>query len=887
MTACVNKKHSRRVAAAVSASLVGALTLGAAPAVVLAQPEAGVEQQFVSADGAFANAEVVNISFSQGGDTVSTPGTDTDGDYQFVYERNHAVALRAVRLKVTSSVQSHPDFTVDATEEDSQFDIAYYERGEDGKPAEGAQPITDDIINVGEYVAVITAKEGSTYGQGSVYITFDITPRPLTGIEVKGERDSVYDAEAKSLTFWMDVDGKAGKEQLYDPTDIEVTWIKTGGDTSEKYQYDEVVDQGTYRALVKAAPGSNYAGTVELDTQLVNVDPLNLGGTSPVQPDHYVYIPDIFKTGDQPGTADLDGIYIDGQYHGKGSAIMKKLKMTLTPDTDVWYKNDHYKFEVAEATKDDPNIDGQYTMNAYKVGELAKWQYKGKALSDHQEIVVSAAEGNFNDNLITATDAEGKPQTVVKEAVYDANGVDVNYPKTVGSTGKYWWEVPGDYVAIYRVNTTANYELGGQVIVNVKVWADAVNADASATVSYGGKVVTSISETYNGSDLAKQITLDVKDSKGNPLTRDTDYTVSFYNADGDQVREVKNAGTYTMKVTSNTYKLSGTTEMTITISPLKIGAIDSDKLISTQFGVAGAEYEYLPWTKAGYAVKGEGDVQGLGLFYLDEDEKEVWLVTDRLVNDVVKVVITNSEGEVVDKITDEGAYTLSFVARNDDAKNNYVMPADLVIECIKDGKVADKDGNKVNHVKFVDVRYTDYFANAVAKVSDKGWMNGYKNTSVFGALDNLSRGQVATVLYNMAGGASLKVEGSYSDLWGYETGFSDVDGKAYYARAIAWAKQSGVVNGYADGTFHPDQAVTRQEFACMLANYAKKFDKSYEAPSADAMDEMSDAAQVADFAKTSVAWAVENGIIGNSGYVAPGANIIRADAACMVYNYAE
>ena len=35
MTACVNKKHSRRVAAAVSASLVGALTLGAAPAVVM------------------------------------------------------------------------------------------------------------------------------------------------------------------------------------------------------------------------------------------------------------------------------------------------------------------------------------------------------------------------------------------------------------------------------------------------------------------------------------------------------------------------------------------------------------------------------------------------------------------------------------------------------------------------------------------------------------------------------------------------------------------------------------------------------------------------------------------------------------------------------------
>ena len=50
---------------------------------------------------------------------------------------------------------------------------------------------------------------------------------------------------------------------------------------------------------------------------------------------------------------------------------------------------------------------------------------------------------------------------------------------------------------------------------------------------------------------------------------------------------------------------------------------------------------------------------------------------------------------------------------------------------------------------------------------------------------------------------------------------------------------------------------------------------------------MSDAEQVADFAKDSVAWAVENGILGNSGYVAAGSTIIRADAACMVYNYAK
>ena len=257
--------------------------------------------------------------------------------------------------------------------------------------------------------------------------------------------------------------------------------------------------------------------------------------------------------------------------------------------------------------------------------------------------------------------------------------------------------------------------------------------------------------------------------------------------------------------------------------------------------------------------------------------------------DVYKVTIVNEDGEEVKKITDEGVYTIKFENRNADAQNNYPALADITVTCIKDGKVLDEDGNWVlSHTLFSDVTYRDYFADPVAWVNSKRFMTGYGKTRVFGAYDSLSRGQVACVLYNMAVAHNKVDESSlkYNELFGYDTGFSDVNGKAYYAKAIAWAAQAGVVNGYADGTFHADQAVTRQEFACMLANYAKAYG-TYEAASADALDEMSDADQVADFAKDSVAWAVENGILGNSGYVAAGSTIIRADAACMVYNYAK
>ena len=72
----------------------------------------------------------------------------------------------------------------------------------------------------------------------------------------------------------------------------------------------------------------------------------------------------------------------------------------------------------------------------------------------------------------------------------------------------------------------------------------------------------------------------------------------------------------------------------------------------------------------------------------------------------------------------------------------------------------------------------------------------------------------------------------------------------------------------------------------MMANFASKYDKGYEAADTDALDAVSDGAQVAEWAKESVAWAVENGIMGNAGSVWPGQNIKRADAAGMVFLYA-
>ena len=294
--------------------------------------------------------------------------------------------------------------------------------------------------------------------------------------------------------------------------------------------------------------------------------------------------------------------------------------------------------------------------------------------------------------------------------------------------------------------------------------------------------------------------------------------------------------------------------------------------------------EYLPWREKGVSLN------GLGLVYLPAGAEDVPSSWEPFPMTEVKATILDSEGNKIDKIVDEGVYTVHFEARNDDAANNYVVPADFTVTCIKDGgTLAGGYGDGTdNHLKFRDVAYTDYIANAVDKVSNKKFMTGYKGTKLFGSYDNLNRGQMAIVLYNMAKADGKMSENGlqYTQLGGYITGFEDVDGNEYYAKAIAWARLAGVVNGYDETHFGPEDTITREQFAAMIMNYERKFG-DYEQADASVLDDFDDASGVSSWATNAVAWGVENGILGNGGFLGAQSDIIRADAACMVYNYVK
>lgn len=169
-----------------------------------------------------------------------------------------------------------------------------------------------------------------------------------------------------------------------------------------------------------------------------------------------------------------------------------------------------------------------------------------------------------------------------------------------------------------------------------------------------------------------------------------------------------------------------------------------------------------------------------------------------------------------------------------------------------------------------------------------GYMNGYGNGS-FGPEDGLTRGQAACLIYNMAGGASslLKTEIAGNDSVGYFS-FTDVPPKAYYAKAVAWAKAAGIVNGYGGtGNFDPDRAVTREQLACMLWGYAKAAGSSTVSGVnvSQALASKKDGASVSGWARDGVGWAVANRIMGNAGLINPASGVSRAEAVAMAVNY--
>ena len=172
---------------------------------------------------------------------------------------------------------------------------------------------------------------------------------------------------------------------------------------------------------------------------------------------------------------------------------------------------------------------------------------------------------------------------------------------------------------------------------------------------------------------------------------------------------------------------------------------------------------------------------------------------------------------------------------------------------------------------FTDVSVNDWFYDAVKWAHEAGAMNGYDD-GTFGPYDKMERSQMAAVLYNMEGSPSA----DRSALAGY----IDV-ADTWYTDAVAWAVGEGVIGGYGNGTFGPDDLTTREQLVTVL------WRMEGEPVGTGDLADYPDGGDTSEFAVAAMEWATGAGVINGSattGNINPTGELTRAEAATILMN---
>lgn len=115
--------------------------------------------------------------------------------------------------------------------------------------------------------------------------------------------------------------------------------------------------------------------------------------------------------------------------------------------------------------------------------------------------------------------------------------------------------------------------------------------------------------------------------------------------------------------------------------------------------------------------------------------------------------------------------------------------------------------------------------------------------------------------------------------------FTDVESGMYYTDAVAWASSKGIVTGYGDGTFLPNKAISREEMAAMLYRYASY--KGYDVTGIKDLGGYSDAGSVSSYAVEALQWATGAGLVTDmgDGTLSPTGLASRAQIATILMRF--
>ena len=818
---------NRKAALAVTAGLVGALTLGGAAVAVpaaYADSAAGAELTSVKPGVTVkANNGYGSPVELKDGNTVTFPAGSSQ--YLNITDVEGAADYKVKYLEFKSGSYAPIDPVGDKTEL-TDADAAEWFDQDRGTVTAGR---TDN----GKKYAVEVTANGAT---ATYYFAY----------AEQAETYTVYNADDDSTTFTYDgsavnVEIKNSKGQVV-ANNNNIIFYDADGKLASGETGDAPVWAGTYTAKMNNGESVSFT-----------IDKLDLSKASVSLPDYSL----------EDNASDIPANPSDFiAKSGLPAASVKVTKVT-NPDKGSVFSR---ALVGAYTVKFGGNGSAEANASVTGTGSYTYYVLDNKIPGNAQygttgaPYVINTSDGQSFDPSKVKFIAGGK--------TYSGDQIEVTYK--LGSKKVEASELTknGTYTVNVRLKpfTQNDQFVGGTGSFTVSVRAAGINADEGVTFKYDGKIVADTLDasgdvkkaglvvTYDGSDFLKSVSTEVADSDGKVYEAGKDYKV-VVTKDGKEVDKIVDAGEYKVTVEPVTVlDIAGNWTLTVQVDQAQIGSLKDFTNTATVLDAV--------------AYTGSA-IEAPQAQYLDGDS---YKALDPALYEVSNV--RDSSGKAVKEIKDAGTYTVR-VNLTDAAAGNY--------------KLADRDFTvQVSKFDtfFQDVAAPEWYAKPVAQAKVNGYVNGISGTQLFAPKADITRADAVCILFNMAGGDSLDGdwEFSYTDGFGYKTGFSDVDGKAYYAKALAWAKASGVANGYGDGTFKPAAQISREEFAALLCNYAKMSGR-YTAPSSDALSGVSDAGTVSAWAKDVVNWAVSEKVMGNGGFVAGQARITRAEVAAMGVNF--
>ena len=193
--------------------------------------------------------------------------------------------------------------------------------------------------------------------------------------------------------------------------------------------------------------------------------------------------------------------------------------------------------------------------------------------------------------------------------------------------------------------------------------------------------------------------------------------------------------------------------------------------------------------------------------------------------------------------------------------------------------VIDDRSHEPVDLPFNDVPEGYWAYDAIQYVYGEGLMAGTSG-STFSPEGATTRGQIVTILWRLSG----------SPVVNYLMDFDDVDPAAYYAEAIRWATSEGIAGGYGNGSFGPDDPITREQLAVMLYQYA--WNMGYDLSIGEDTNILSyaDAFTVSEYAVSALQWACGAGIISGTGdgsTLSPGGSATRSQVAMILMRFCQ